>query len=245
MFSFPYDGILGTVSRKWLGGEAWTGMVHPMQPTDHSTRPISNEVAWEGLRTWSKTMGKKLMNKRLPVLATIVFLAVFSPAFAAGQDNPFQIALVGPTIQLVDDDEDVRGIRLNFLYGVNENVSGLDVGLVNHTNGSMSGVQFGIINLTDGGMTGWQSGVVNVSQGSFTGLQWAPWSILSLANFAEAAEGAQIAAAFNRADYMRGFQLSLVNVVDDMHGVQVGLINIIRSKDKYPVLPIVNWKFDG
>jgi hypothetical protein len=147
-------------------------------------------------------------------------------------------------MQLVDDDEDVRGIRLNLIYGVNRNVSGLDLGLINHTNGEMTGVEFGLVNLVDGGFSGWQAGVVNVTQGQFTGLQWAPWTILSLANFAEAAEGAQIAAAFNRAEYMHGFQLALVNVAEDMYGVQVGLINIIRSKPDFWILPLVNWKFE-
>lgn len=181
-------------------------------------------------------------------VATISGVALFAislfPGFSGAQENPFQIAFVGPTMQLVDDDEDVRGIRLNLIYGVNRNVSGLDVGLINHTNGEMTGVQFGIVNVTDGGFAGWQSGVVNVSQGQFTGLQWSPWSVLSLANFAEAAEGAQIAAAFNQAEYMHGLQLSLVNVADDMYGVQIGLINIIRSKPDFWILPIVNWKFE-
>ncbi len=180
--------------------------------------------------------------------AVVLGLALSSLALkGAGllaQENPFQIAFVGPTMQLVDDDEDVKGIRLNLIYGVNRNVSGLDLGLINHVNGEMSGVQFGVVNVVDGGFSGWQSGIVNVSQGQFTGLQWSPWSIISLANFAEAAEGAQIAVAFNRAEYMHGFQLSLVNVVEDMHGVQVGLINIIRSKPDFWILPIVNWKFD-
>lgn len=166
------------------------------------------------------------------------------PVSTLAQENPFQIAFIGPTMQLVDDDEDVRGIRLNLIYGVNRNVSGLDLGLINHVNGEMTGVEFGLVNLVDGGFSGWQAGVVNVTQGQFTGLQWAPWSILSLANFAEAAEGAQIAAAFNRAEYMHGFQLALVNVAEDMYGVQVGLINIIRSKPDLWILPLVNWKFE-
>ncbi|MBT8397636.1 MAG: hypothetical protein HKO65_14885 [Gemmatimonadetes bacterium] len=163
---------------------------------------------------------------------------------ASAQENPFQIAFIGPTMQLVDDDEDVTGIRLNLIYGVNRDVSGLDIGLINHVNGQMTGVEFGVVNLADGGFSGWQAGIVNISQGQFTGLQWSPWSVISLANFAEAAEGAQIAAAFNRAEYMHGFQLSLVNVAEDMYGVQVGLINIIRSKPDLWILPIVNWKFD-
>jgi hypothetical protein len=175
--------------------------------------------------------------------AALLALALL-PGSSRAQENPIQIALIGPTMQLVDDDEDVKGIRLNFIYGVNRDVSGLDLGLINHTRGDMTGVEFGVVNVTDGDLTGWQAGVVNVTQGQFTGLQWAPWMVLSLANFAEAAEGAQIAWAFNRADYMRGFQLSLVNVAEDMYGVQVGLINIIRSKPDLSILPIVNWKFE-
>jgi len=183
----------------------------------------------------------------------IFFLALtVFPSLSRAQENPFQISFIGPTMQLVDDDEDVRGIRLNLIYGVNENVSGLDLGLINHTNGFFNGVEFGLVNVVDGGFTGWQAGTVNVTQGQFTGLQWnplgivwSPWSAVGLANFAEAAEGAQIAWAFNQAEYMQGFQLSLVNVADDMHGVQVGLINIIRSKPDFWILPLVNWKFDG
>jgi len=182
--------------------------------------------------------------------AALLALSLF-PGFSHAQESPFQIAFIGPTMQLVDDDEDVTGIRLNLIYGVNRNVSGLDIGLINRTTGEMTGVEFGIVNVSDGGFSGWQSGVVNVTHGQFTGLQWAPWNILwspwsplGLANFADAAEGAQIALAFNRAEYMHGFQLSLVNVAEDMYGVQVGLINIIRSKPNLWILPIVNWKFE-
>ena len=173
--------------------------------------------------------------------AALLVLSLF-PGFSQAQENPFQIAFIGPTMQLVDDDEDVRGIRLNLIYGVNRNVSGLDLGILNHTNGAMTGVGIGIANVADGGFYGWQLGAINVSQGSSIGLQWAP--PLALANLAETAEGAQISALFNRADYMHGLQFSLVNVAEDMYGVQVGLINIIRSKPDFWILPIVNWKFD-
>ena len=159
----------------------------------------------------------------------------------AGQENPFQISFIGPTMQLVDDDEDVRGIRLNLIYGVNEDVAGLDVGLINHVNGDMTGFGLGLLNVTDGDVTGWQAGLVNVAQGDLTGIQFSGGA---LANFARAAEGAQIAWALNRAEEIRGFQLSLVNIADDMHGIQVGLINIIRSKPDLWILPLVNWKLD-
>lgn len=182
-----------------------------------------------------------MFAKAAVFLILVVLTGFIVPDPAPAQENPFQIAFIGPTMQLVDDDEDVRGIRLNILYGVNRNVSGLDLGLINHTNGEMTGVEFGIVNLVDDAFSGWQFGVVNVVQGSATGLQWSP---SALANFAEAAEGAQVAWVFNRSEYMRGFQLSLVNVADDMYGLQVGLINVIRSKENFPILPIVNWKFD-
>lgn len=177
----------------------------------------------------------------LPFLLTAVLLLVLLPAPSRAQDNPFQIAFIGPTMQLVDDDEDVRGIRLNLIYGVNQNVSGLDLGLINHTNGNMTGFELGLANVTDGDFSGWQAGLINVTQGQLTGIQFSGGA---LANFAEAAEGAQIAWVLNRSSYMRGFQLSLVNVAEDMYGVQVGLINVIRSKGDFPVLPLVNWKFD-
>jgi hypothetical protein len=178
--------------------------------------------------------------------ATACAALLLSPGLAWAQDdNPFQIAFVGPTMQLVDDDEDVSGIRLNLLYGVNQNMSGVDLGLINHTRGDMVGVGFGLVNVTDGTFVGWQAGVINLTQRDFTGLQWSAWSALSLANIAGEGRGAQIAWVFNQAEYLGGFQLALVNIANDMNGVQVGLINIIRSKERFPVLPLVNWKLEG
>ena len=34
------------------------------------------------------------------------------------------------------------------------------------------------------------------------------------------------------------------SIAEDLYGLQIGLINIIRSKDRFPIRPIVNWKFD-
>jgi hypothetical protein len=38
--------------------------------------------------------------------------------------------------------------------------------------------------------------------------------------------------------------VALVNHAEDLYGLQIGLINIIKSKAKYSILPIVNWKYD-
>jgi hypothetical protein len=185
-----------------------------------------------------------MMKHPIALAGAIPLLLLFLCIPAKSQENPFQLALVGPTMQIVDANADVQGARLNLIYGVNRNMTGLDLGLINHTRGHMTGVGFGLVNVADGGFSGWQSGAVNVAGGHFTGLQWSPWTVLSLANFAEAGEGAQIAIAFNRAQNLRGFQLSLVNVAEDMYGVQVGLINIIRSKPDLWILPLFNWKLD-
>ena len=185
-----------------------------------------------------------MIRTRAALVGVALFLLALLPATLRAQDNPFQIAFIGPTMQLVDDDEDVRGVRINILYGVNQNMSGLDLGLINRTSGTMTGVGFGVANVADGGFAGWQAGLVNIAKEQFTGLQWSPGSIGSLVNVAEDGEGAQIAWVYNEARNLSGFQLSLVNVADDLYGLQIGLVNIIRSKDEFPILPIVNWKFE-
>ena len=182
------------------------------------------------------------MLRRAAALAGTAFLVLsVLPESLWSQEKPFQLSFIGPTLQIVDDDADVKGIRLNILYGVNRNVSGLDLGLINRTTGEMSGAEFGAVNLVDGGFSGWQAGIVNVVHGPFTGVQW---SGISLVNLVETGEGAQIAWGYNGAQRLSGFQLALLNIADDLYGLQVGLINIIRSKDRFPVLPLVNWKFD-
>jgi hypothetical protein len=161
-----------------------------------------------------------------------------TPIPSEGQAEPIQLSLVGPTIQLVDDDADIIGVRLSLFYGLNRNVTGLDIGLVSHTRGDSKGVQFGFLGLTDGTFTGWQDNFVNIARERFQGLQHGAVNVMGTG------EGVQWSWAFNRAEYLNGLQFSLVNFAEDMDGVQVGLVNIIRSKRRFPVLPIVNWKFE-
>ncbi len=160
------------------------------------------------------------------------------PSSTRAQENPFQIAFIGPTMQLVDDDADVMGVRLNILYGVNRNVYGLDVGLVNRATGEMKAWQLGLVGMAESSFTGWQDNFVNVTRGAFLGLQ------SGLVNVVGSGEGVQLGGVFNQAERMSGLQFALVNVADDMFGLQIGLINIIRSKENLPILPLVNWKYD-
>lgn len=181
-----------------------------------------------------------MRRRALLSCATALVASWVIPALGGAQEKHFQVALIAPTIQLVDDDEDIRGFRLN-LYGKNANVYGMDLGIVNHVDQEMRGWQVGLVNLVEESFTGWQAGVVNVSEGNFLGFQGGPWP--ALVNIAGTGEGAQIG-VFNRAERFEGFQLALVNFAEDMYGLQIGLINIIRSKESFPVLPIVNWNFE-
>lgn len=160
------------------------------------------------------------------------------PSLASGQEEPFQLSFIGPVMQLVDDDADIKGVRLNLIYGVNRNVKGLDVGLVNRVTNDFKGLQHGFMGVTHGEFVGWQDNwLANVAEGEFYGLQTGAVNVVGVG------EGVQFG-VYSTAEYMSGLQFSLVNFAEDFYGVQIGLINIIRSKDNFPILPFVNWKFD-
>ncbi|MEI9479227.1 MAG: hypothetical protein WCO26_22020 [Deltaproteobacteria bacterium] len=90
--------------------------------------------------------------------------------------SPLQIAIWNP-VQLVPDDWDIYGLRLNLLYGNNRDLVGLDLGLVNSAR-AFEGVQLGFMNIpiesipTFGSSSvGVQAGIVNISSGALAGLQ--------------------------------------------------------------------------
>ena len=186
------------------------------------------------------TLEKKMLRRAFSVFGTIILGLSLLPSASLAQEKPFQLSLIGPTMQLVDDDADVKGLRISILYGVNRNVTGLDLGLINRTTGDFKGLQHGLFGVTHGRFTGWQHNwAVNVAEGEFYGLQ------TGLVNIVGTGEGVQASGIYNSAEYMSGLQVSLVNFAEDFYGLQVGLINVIRSKDNFPILPFVNWKFDG
>lgn len=172
-------------------------------------------------------------------LAGFLLLAVLSgPNRASAQEEPFQLSFVGPVMQLVDDDADVKGVRINLIYGVNRNVTGFDLGLINRTTRDFKGLQHGLVGVTHGTFTGWQDNfIANIAEGELYGLQ------TGMVNMTGVGEGVQWG-LYNSANRLEGLQVAVVNFAQDLHGIQVGLINIIRSKSRFPILPIVNWKFD-
>ena len=155
------------------------------------------------------------------LLALTVFTILLSQPCRA-QERPIQLSLVTP-IQLFPEDNSIKGLRINLLYGRNAAITGLDWGLINHTTtGKSMGIQLGLVGLSDSDFMGWQYNAVNVTQGKVEGLQWG---------------------TVNYAHSMTGLQLGLVNYAVIMNGLQIGLVNIIRQGGTFPVFPIVNWSF--
>lgn len=155
-------------------------------------------------------------------LLFIVLVFIITLESIQAQTKPIQIALITP-VQLVPEDSDIIGIRLNLIYGRNTSVTGLDVGFVNHTTKGMSkGGQFGIVGIVDSDFTGWQDNTFNITKGNHIGVQ---------------------VGFFNSANQMEGFQFGIVNYAVIMKGLQIGLVNIIKQGGTFPVFPIVNWSF--
>jgi hypothetical protein len=125
-------------------------------------------------------------------------------------------------VQLVPEDESIRGVRLN-IYGRNQNMSGVDIGLAHETMGDFRGVGFGLINIVHGEGRGLQfGGIYSEATARMSGLQ---------------------VGIVNRSSNMNGIQIGLANFADDMTGFQFGLWNEIKNKEKFPVIPIINAAF--
>jgi hypothetical protein len=170
-------------------------------------------------------------SRFLIAACSLCLLTGVRSALAAGP-KPVQLAFFSP-VQLVPEKEDVSGLRLNLIYGVNQNVTGVDWGFVNHTRGDGFAWQAGGVGLVEKNFTGWQDNWINVTRGEFTGLQ------SGVFNQAEKGNGVQFGFV-NVTKSMHGLQLGLLNMTDTLHGLQVGVGNVI-SKGKIPFLPIVNW----
>lgn len=193
------------------------------------------------------------LSKTLPTLLSSLALA--AAVTTAKAEAVFQFGFWAPDLQLVDANEDVRGLRINFVYGENADVRGADLGIVNSTTGDFSGfgwapganlvdgeavgVQWSwIYSHTQGEFTGWQSGLVaRIGGADSCGFQ-SGWINLAEADF----KGLQLG-LFNKAAHARGLQLGFVNWTEQLDGLQIGLVNYAENSDLYKVLPFVNWQF--
>lgn len=183
-------------------------------------------------------------------------LALFAAAVTSVKaDAAFQFGFFAPDLQLVEASEDVKGLRINFVYGENADVSGVDLGIVNSTtgnfvgfgwapganlvDGSAKGVQWSwIYSHTAGEFTGWQSGLIaRIGGADSAGFQ------SGFINLVESDFTGLQLGLVNHAVNVKGVQLGFVNITQNLHGIQIGLINYAENSDIYKVLPIVNWSF--
>lgn len=189
--------------------------------------------------------------KKLITLFSISCLTL-SPLQA--NEKAFEAALFHP-IQIHDENTDIKGVRLNLFYAVNNDVTGIDLGFLGlgKAQGNQTGISWNFIgSIVEGDFVGWQSGIYTDVGGSFTGLKggfvniqrgsmvgWQAGAItLAHSDFTGLQTG-----IFNRAVDMKGLQLGLVNYAENLHGLQIGLANINASGDPLYFFPFVNFSF--
>lgn len=162
------------------------------------------------------------MKRALAVSAVVVLTLLGLLATARAADRPIQVSIFTPA-QLVPEDNGIRGLRLNLIYGRNRSIQGIDIGFVNRlTSGQSRGLQTGLMGMVDTDFCGAQLNAFNFTDGNFKGFQW------GFVNYARNA---------------RGLQVGLANFAYSMRGVQIGLLNGIQEETLHPLLPIVNFSF--
>jgi len=115
--------------------------------------------------------------------------------------TPIMMALVDP-IQAPSSDWDVKGLRINWVYGNCRNFTGLDLGLINWVEEKAVGLQIGAGNCATTANV-LQIGVINVAD-EMQGMQ------IGLVNYSRMAIGIQIGA---------------VNVIEDKDAPFMPIIN--------------------
>ena len=110
-----------------------------------------------------------MMKRKFNLNGTLILVILGGFYFnMTAQEKPIQLSLFNP-VQIVPEDQSVKGFRFNLIYGKNATVTGLDIGLVNMTTSLETGVQLGGVSITDGGFVGWQSNFASISKGNSKG----------------------------------------------------------------------------
>lgn len=136
----------------------------------------------------------------------------------------------------------VYGTQLAGIFNRNDGYTGgfQFAGIYNQTGARSTAVQIaGIMNIVGGDITGAQwSGIGNLVYGDATALQIgnlfnlnkgdAKMQISSLFNMAEEVETGQACLLFNKASFVRGFQMGLVNISDSIVGAPIGLLSLVK-----------------
>jgi hypothetical protein len=109
------------------------------------------------------------------------------------------------------------------IFGEDTSIRWFRLNILYGANEDMSGLDIGLVGHTTGAFSGFGLSSVNFVEGEARAWQWG---------------------IVNVAGTMSGFQLGVVNMATTMtKGLQIGLVNVIKSKESWPILPLVNWSF--
>ncbi|MBQ7649416.1 MAG: hypothetical protein IJS15_00570 [Victivallales bacterium] len=172
------------------------------------------------------------MKKSLVVFA---FLMIGAFCASAYDTTPFQLGIWPPKYQVVTEDINVSGLKINLPFGGNDYVQGVDLGLA-ATSKVATALQINIlVNRAHEEFTGLQFAIVNQS-GNSNGVTLGGLNVTE-----DRAKGIQVG-VINSSMATRGLQIGLINYTESMTGIQIGLVNII-TESVVPFFPIINFCF--
>jgi hypothetical protein len=183
------------------------------------------------------------VNKKLLLVIALV-LALAGMAQAA-ETKFLQLSVFNP-VQMVPEDQSIKGISLDLFYTVNKDFTGFALSFlgVNRATGNAEGVQWGLGNwVPNGYVHGWQSGIANLSGDRFVGLQSGYLNIskgdttgvqLGLVNWSDGYVHGWQNGAFNYAvGRFVGLQSGMVNMSKgEYSGVNLGAVNFAEGSFK-------------
>jgi hypothetical protein len=183
-------------------------------------------IAW---KLFANLSGRLAM-KRILCVAMVLCGAL---AVQAGGASPLQLSIC-PPVQLVPEDVDVFGLKLNLPYGHNRYVTGIDLGVVGGAE-RCEAIQVNLFNVVPDRAAGVSVGLFNL-MGSTEGVHCALINSMS-----EEAMGLQVA-ILNNARRVTGLQVGVVNRCDSLLGIQIGLANIAMDAPM-PFTVLINAAF--
>ncbi|MBT7161528.1 MAG: hypothetical protein HN849_34665 [Victivallales bacterium] len=167
------------------------------------------------------------------LFALVALLGVLT----ARADDPALVPLqlsICPPVQLMQEDTDIIGLKLNLPYGYNRSVRGFDLGVVGGAE-NCEAIQINLFNIVPGRARGLSGGLINL-MGSCEGVQVGTFNFIE-----EDLVGMQVG-TLNVARKVTGVQIGLVNYCDELWGMQFGLANIAGDAP-LPFTVLVNASF--
>jgi len=176
------------------------------------------------------------MSKKL-ILSALLVLGLVGMVMAEDA-KPLQLAIFNP-VQIVPENESIKGVSLDLIYVVNKDVTGFSFTFfgVNKATGDVKGVEWGLGNWVEASFNGWQAGFVDHVGTRFVGLQS---GILNITK--GDLTGAQLGAVNWAEGYVHGTQMGLFNYSTGRFiGLQGGAVNVAKGEFSGAALGIVNY----